>query len=166
LAKHSYEVVNNVGQVVSDGIVSDAILAQLTSGGLRIRQKPGAENALGPAKFVFPNEYDVYLHGTPAQELFAKARRDFSHGCIRVESPAALAAWVLQGKPEWTADRIKAAMNGSQQLQVNLDKPIPVLIFYATAVVEPDGEVEFFEDIYGHDADLERVLSQGYPYPG
>jgi L,D-transpeptidase YcbB len=166
LAKHSFEVVNNAGQVVSDGGVSDGVLAGLASGQLRIRQKPGAENALGPVKFLFPNEYDVYLHGTPAQELFSKARRDFSHGCIRVEDPAALAAWVLQGKPEWTAERIKAAMSGSQQVQVSLDKPIPVLIFYSTAFVQPDGEVDFFDDIYGHDTELEQVLSKGYPYPG
>jgi L,D-transpeptidase YcbB len=166
LAKHNYEVVNNASQVVTDGAVSDAVLAQLASGSLRIRQRPGPDNALGPAKFVFPNEYNVYLHGTPAQQFFAKARRDFSHGCIRVEDPAALAAWLLQGKPEWTTDRIKEAMNGTEQVQVNLDKPVPVLIFYSTAVVEPDGEVDFFDDIYGHDADLEQVLAKGYPYPG
>ena len=166
LAKHNFEVVSNAGQVVTDGVVSDSVMAQLASGTLRIRQKPGPDNALGPAKFVFPNDYNVYLHGTPAQEAFAKARRDFSHGCIRVEDPAALAAWLLQGKPEWTADHIKEAMNGTEQVQVNLDKPVPVLIFYSTAVVEPDGQVEFFDDIYGHDADLERVLAQGYPYPG
>ncbi len=166
LAKNNYEVVNNAGQVLTDSAVSDAVLAQLVSGSVRIRQKPGPDNALGPAKFVFPNEYDVYLHGTPAQALFAQARRDFSHGCIRVEDPAALAAWLLQGKPEWTADRIKAAMNGTQQVQVNLDKPVPVLIFYSTAVVQPDGEVDFFDDIYGHDAELEQVLAKGYPYPG
>ena len=166
LVKHGYEVYTNAGQVVSAGPVSDSILVDLAAGKLGIRQKPGAENALGPVKFLFPNEYDVYLHGTPAQELFSKARRDFSHGCIRVEDPSALAAWALKGRPEWTPDRIKAAMAGSQPLQVNLDKPIPVLIFYSTAVVEPDGEIEFFDDIYGQDGDLERVLAKGYPYPG
>jgi murein L,D-transpeptidase YcbB/YkuD len=166
LAKNNFEVVSKAGQVVTDGTVSDDVLAQLAAGSLSIRQKPGPSNALGPAKFVFPNEYNVYLHGTPAQALFSQARRDFSHGCIRVEDPAALAGWLLQDKPEWTADRIKAAMSGSQQVQVNLDKPVPVLIFYSTAVVEPDGEVDFFDDIYGHDADLEKVLAKGYPYPG
>jgi murein L,D-transpeptidase YcbB/YkuD len=166
LAKHNYEVYNKAGQVVGGGAVSDAILADLAAARLSIRQKPGAENALGPVKFLFPNEYDVYLHGTPEQELFGKARRDFSHGCIRLEHPADLAAWVLRQKPEWTQDRIKAAMSGSQAEQVTLGKPIPVLIIYATAVVQPDGEVDFFDDIYGHDADLQQVLAKGYPFPG
>ncbi|HEY6289979.1 MAG TPA: L,D-transpeptidase family protein, partial [Terriglobia bacterium] len=168
LAKHSYEVVTSSGQVVSEGAVSDATLAQLASGKLSIRQTPGPENALGAVKFIFPNEYNVYLHSTPAQELFSRARRDFSHGCIRVEDPLALAGWVLQGKPEWTLDRIKAAMSpsGSPSQQVNLDKPIPVLILYATAVVSQDGEADFFDDIYGYDGELEKVLAKGYPYPG
>jgi L,D-transpeptidase YcbB len=166
LAKHGFEVVNNREQVVGRGVVSDSLLEQLRSGKLGIRQTPGGENALGLVKFLFPNEYNVYLHGTPAPELFAKARRDFSHGCIRVEDPLALAEWVLRDKPEWTADRIKAVMNGTETVQVNLDKPIPVLIFYTTAVVLASGEVEFFDDIYGHDRELEQVLAKGYPYPG
>jgi murein L,D-transpeptidase YcbB/YkuD len=128
-----------------------------------IRQKPGPKNALGPVKFVFPNSYNVYLHGTPAVSLFSRARRDFSHGCIRVEDPVALAAWVLRDKPGWTLDRIRAVIAGSQTIQVNLDKPIPVLILYSTAVVEPDGEVHFFDDIYGYDAELEQALAAGYP---
>ncbi len=115
---------------------------------------------------MFPNQYNVYMHGTPEQELFARSRRDFSHGCIRVEDPVALAAWVLRDKPEWTVDRIRATMNGDTTVQVNLDKPIPVLILYSTAVVEPDGEVRFFDDIYGYDTSLARALANGYPYPG
>lgn len=166
LAKHGFEIVNNRDQVVSTGVVSDSLLQQLRSGELGIRQRPGGENALGLVKFLFPNEYNVYLHGTPAPELFAKVRRDFSHGCIRVEDPLALAEWVLRDKPEWTADRIKAAMDGTETVQVTLDKPIPVLIFYTTALVLADGEVEFLDDIYGHDADLDQVLTKGYPYPG
>jgi L,D-transpeptidase YcbB len=141
LADHGFEVVNG-----------------------EIRQKPGPKNALGPVKFVFPNSYNVYLHGTPAVSLFSRARRDFSHGCIRVQDPVALAAWVLRDKPGWTVDRIKAVIAGNQTLQVNLDKPIPVLILYTTAVVEPDGEVRFFDDIYGYDAELEQTLAAGYPY--
>ncbi|HKD66746.1 MAG TPA: L,D-transpeptidase family protein [Candidatus Binataceae bacterium] len=130
----------------------------------QIRQRPGPRNALGPVKFVFPNSYNVYLHGTPAVTLFSRARRDFSHGCIRVEDPAALAAWVLRDKPGWTPDRIRAVIKGSETIQVNLDKPIPVLILYSTAVVEPDGEVRFFDDIYGYDYELEKALAAGYPY--
>ena len=83
---------------------TDDLLDGLSSGSYRIRQKPGPKNALGLVKFIFPNQYNVYLHSTPEQELFAKSRRDFSHGCIRVERPADLAAWVLRNKPEWTPD--------------------------------------------------------------
>jgi murein L,D-transpeptidase YcbB/YkuD len=166
LEANNYEVVNNSGEVVSDGRVSEEILAGLRSGAFNIRQKPGPKNALGLIKFMFPNSYNVYLHGTPSTELFSRVRRDFSHGCIRVEDPAALALWVLRGKPEWTEDRIRAVMNGDQTVQVNLDQPIPVLILYSTAVVEPNGEAHFFEDIYGHDASLEKAITSGYPYPG
>jgi murein L,D-transpeptidase YcbB/YkuD len=166
LDKENCEMVDRQGHPVGSGPVTDDQLKDLEAGRLSVRQKPGPNNSLGLVKFLFPNQYDVYLHGTPAQELFSKARRDFSHGCIRLEDPAKLAAWVLADKPEWTRERIKAAMNGTEPTQVNLDKPIPVLILYTTAVVQPDGEVDFFEDIYGHDSDLEKVLATGYPYPG
>lgn len=165
LAAHQFEVVDHDGEVITDDRVTADIMSGLRSGALSMRQKPGPKNALGLVKFIFPNNYNVYLHSTPATELFARARRDFSHGCIRVEHPDALAAWVLRDNPEWTEDRIQAAMNGDQSLQVNLAKPIPVLILYSTAVVEPDGEVRFFDDIYGYDAELEQALAGGYPYP-
>lgn len=165
LANHGFEVVDRSGGVVTEGSVSDAVLSGLRSGEYSIRQQPGPKNALGLVKFILPNAYNVYLHSTPAVNLFARARRDFSHGCIRVQDPAALATWVLRDKPGWTADKVRAAMNGDQTVQVNLDKPIPVLILYSTAVVEPDGEVRFFEDIYGYDAKLEKALAAGYPYP-
>jgi len=114
-------------------------------------------------KFLFPNEYNVYLHDTPATELFSKSRRDFSHGCIRVEKPELLAEWVLKDRQDWPKERIAEAMSGSQTLQVNLGTTIPVLIIYATAVVRGNGEVHFFEDIYGQDASLERLLAERYP---
>jgi murein L,D-transpeptidase YcbB/YkuD len=165
LAKNDYEVVDSDRSVVADGTVSDDVLSGLRSGSLNIRQKPGPKNALGLVKFMFPNVYNVYLHGTPAVELFSKARRDFSHGCIRVEDPVALAAWVLRDRPEWDLARIQAVMNGDQTMQVNLKQPIPVLIIYSTAVVEPDGDVRFFQDIYGDDTALKKVLAAGYPFP-
>ena len=80
---------------------------------LRVRQRPGPGNALGLVKFVFPNDENVYMHGTPAPQLFERSRRDFSHGCVRVQDPVALAEWVLKDRPEWTRDRILAAMHGS-----------------------------------------------------
>jgi murein L,D-transpeptidase YcbB/YkuD len=166
LAKNQLEVVDARQSVVTDGTVSSEVLSQLRAGKLFIRQKPGPKNALGLVKFLFPNSYNVYMHDTPAPELFARSRRDFSHGCIRLEKPADLAAWVLRDNPGWTPERIHAAMNGAQSQQVNLAQPIPVLIVYATVIVLEDGLVHFYDDIYGHDASLEKVLAKGYPYPG
>jgi L,D-transpeptidase YcbB len=166
LAKKGFEVVNGRQEVVTSGTVTSDILAQLRVGKLFIRQTPGAKNSLGLVKFIFPNSYSVYMHDTPAQEFFAKSRRDFSHGCIRLEKPAELAAWVLRDNPGWNMDRVRAAMNGSPNQQVNLARPIPVLIVYGTVVVTEDGLVHFYDDIYKHDAALEKVLAKGYPYPG
>jgi murein L,D-transpeptidase YcbB/YkuD len=167
IAKKGFEVVTQGGQVVTAGAVTDDVLAQLRAGKLAVRQKPGPTNALGLVKLMFPNEYNVYLHSTPAPQLFSQTRRDFSHGCIRVEKPAELAAWVLRDKPDWSAARAQAAMtSGSDNTQVNLTNPIPVLILYGTAVVDPEGKVQFFDDIYGYDDELQKALAKGYPYPG
>jgi murein L,D-transpeptidase YcbB/YkuD len=166
IAKKNYEVVTAAGQVVTSGEISDDILQQLQTGKLSVRQKPGPTNALGLVKLMFPNEYSVYLHSTPSQQLFSQIRRDFSHGCIRVEKPAELSAWALQGNRDWTLERVRATMQGDKDnVQVNLTKPIPVLILYGTAVVDEDGAAHFFDDIYGHDATLEKMLAKGYPYP-
>jgi murein L,D-transpeptidase YcbB/YkuD len=92
---------------------------------------------------------------------------DLSHGCIRVEKPAELAAWVQRDKPEWNVERALAAMtSGKDNLQVNLTDPIPVPILYGTAVVDPDGRVSFCDDIYGYRDELQKALAKGYPYPG
>jgi murein L,D-transpeptidase YcbB/YkuD len=165
LEKHDFEVVDRGGGVVDADVAEDTLLDRLRSGDLEIRQKPGPGNSLGSIKFVFPNNYDVYLHGTPEQALFSRASRAFSHGCIRVEDPAALAAWVLHDNPAWTSERIQATLNAPGQIRVSLAKPIPVLVLYSTAVAEENGEVRFVEDIYGQDAKLERALESGYPYP-
>jgi murein L,D-transpeptidase YcbB/YkuD len=166
LAEKDFEIVDSKQNVVSSATVSNEVLSELRAGKLFIRQKPGPMNSLGLVKFLFPNSYNVYMHDTPATELFSKSRRDFSHGCIRLERPADLAAWVLRDNPGWTPDRIRAAMNGSTTQQVNLAHPIPVLIVYATVIVLEDGLVHFYDDIYGHDETLEKVLAKGYPYPG
>jgi murein L,D-transpeptidase YcbB/YkuD len=136
-------------------------IARLEAGGLRVRQRPGPRNALGLVKFVFPNEANIYMHATPAPQLFSRARRDFSHGCVRVEDPVRLAEWVLKDQPEWTRDTILAAMHGRNSTRVALPQPIQVILFYITAVAAPeDGKVYFSQDIYGHDARLERALRQ------
>ena len=166
VANKGYEVTMAQGAVVTAGLINDETLQQLRSGKLQVRQKPGPSNALGLVKLMFPNEYNVYLHSTPSQALFSQSRRDFSHGCIRVEQAAELAAWVLRDKPEWTLERVRNAMqSGSDNLQINLTKPVPVLILYGTAVVEEQDQVHFFDDIYGYDSALEKVLALGYPYP-
>jgi murein L,D-transpeptidase YcbB/YkuD len=162
LTRNSYEIVDRGGNVVSDGAVDEDILEELRSGELAIRQTPGPDNALGLIKFEFPNRYDVYMHDTPAKTLFSRSRRDFSHGCIRVENPVELAAWLLRDDPEWTPEKIRTAMNGEETVQVKLKSPIPVLILYGTAMVQKNGEVEFYNDIYGYDTELERALTQGY----
>jgi murein L,D-transpeptidase YcbB/YkuD len=164
LARNQYELVTADGKSVGANVDAD-VLRRLRTYELRIRQKPGPNNALGLVKFMFPNQNNVYLHSTPAQTLFARERRDFSHGCIRVEDPVSLAAWVLRDRPEWTPETIRTAMNAEEPRQVNLKVPIPVMIVYATAVATEDGRVEFYDDIYGHDAELEEMLAGGYPYP-
>jgi len=135
-------------------------LALLRSGRLWLRQVPGSHNALGRVKFVFPNDYRVYMHDTPAQALFGRKRPDFSHGCIRVEQPAALAEFVLSQQPGWTRERIEAAMNGAHTRRVEVVPPIPVMIFYTTVIVRADDAIEFFDDIYGLDTVLERALDR------
>jgi murein L,D-transpeptidase YcbB/YkuD len=137
----------------------------LVAGRARLRQRPGPQNALGRVKFLFPNDHSVYLHDTPSRGLFARARRDFSHGCIRIEKPAELAAWLLRDRPDWPPERQRAAMEGRRETAVRIDPPVPVVIFYTTAVARRDGSISFYEDVYGHDAALERVLAAGYPYP-
>ena len=163
LAKNDLEIVDSQQKAVSMG--THEIVSQLQAGKLFVRQLPGPKNSLGLVLFAFPNTYDIYMHDTPATEFFAKSRRDFSHGCIRLEKPAALAAWVLRDNPGWNPQRIQEAMNGSETLKVNLTHPIPVLIVYLTAIVLEDGVVQFFDDIYGHDAALQKALAKGYPYP-
>jgi murein L,D-transpeptidase YcbB/YkuD len=166
LAKKGFEVVDSHQEVVASGTVSNEVLEQLRAGKLFIRQTPGPKNSLGLVKFIFPNDYNIYFHDTPEQEFFAQTRRDFSHGCVRLERPADLAVWVLRNNPGWNMDRVQAAMHGTTTQQVNLTHPIPVLIVYATVIVTEDGIVHFYDDIYGHDADLEKVFEKGYPYPG
>ena len=166
LATKGFQVVDSRQQVVTSGAVTDDMLAQLRAGKLFIRQNPGPKNSLGLVKFIFPNNYNIYMHDTPEQEFFSRTRRDFSHGCIRLERPADLAVWVLRDMPGWDMAHVRAAMNGGSNQQVNLTHPIPVLIVYATVIITEDGLVHFYDDIYGHDATLEKVLQQGYPYPG
>jgi murein L,D-transpeptidase YcbB/YkuD len=136
----------------------------VAKGALRLRQIPGPNNSLGLIKFMFPNPYNVYLHSTPAQALFTESRRDFSHGCVRVSDPVGLAQYVLRDSPEWTREKILAAMNGPKPLTVTLKNPIRVFIVYGTALATEDGNVSFFDDIYGHDQRLQDALNSRRPH--
>jgi murein L,D-transpeptidase YcbB/YkuD len=168
-------VVLNPEWVVPDSIARNEILPKLnrdptylarnhmemTGEGsrVRIRQLPGPWNALGQIKFVIPNVHDVYLHGTPAPELFEKARRDFSHGCVRLEDPLRLAEWVLSAEQGWTRQRMLEVIAQGTTRGVTVSRPPRVVLFYMTAAFIPDrGEIRFVDDIYGHDARLDAWL--------
>ena len=165
ISAKNFEVVTQDGNLVTDGPISDEVLARLKASELRVRQKPGPTNSLGLVKLIFPNEDNVYMHGTDAPGLFSQFRRDFSHGCIRVQNPGELAAWALRDNPGWSLERVEETMNGSKDdVRVNLAHPIPVLIIYGTAAVDEEGRTHFFEDIYGYDVVLEKALAM-VPYP-
>jgi murein L,D-transpeptidase YcbB/YkuD len=113
-----------------------------------IRQKPGGSNSLGRVKFLFPNNYSIYFHDTPSKSLFESEKRAFSHGCIRLSKPKKMATYFLRNQPEWTSDRIDAAMNASKESWVTLKEPMPVLITYFTAWVDREGLLNFRKDIW------------------
>lgn len=160
LASHNFETVDSKGKPVT------ATAAQVARGAVIVREKPGPRNSLGLVKFLFPNVFNVYLHSTPATELFSRTKRDFSHGCVRLQEPEKLANWVLRDQPKWDADAIHNAMeNGQDNKTVLLSKPLPIVIFYATAYPGEDGEIHFFSDIYNYDKMLEETLHHGPPYP-
>lgn len=153
--QQGFEFVTKEGQPIST--LSDANLLAAQQGQLRIRQRPGPRNALGDIKFVFPNDRNIYLHHTPAPQLFDRYRRDFSHGCIRVEDPVGLAKFVLSDGPEWTEKRIRDAMSSGTSKTIRLKQPLPVLITYSTVIVKDD-KVYFFPDLYAQDDLLENAL--------
>ena len=155
MARNPAYLAQNAMETVPPG----ASVADLKAGRARVRQRPGPKNALGAVKFVLPNPMDIYLHSTPARELFALSRRDLSHGCIRVEHPAALAQFVLGRQSTWSADRIQEALQPGPTRHVDLARPVPVVMFYATASVDSNGNVRFAADMYGHDAKLVKALA-------
>ncbi|MEZ2347223.1 murein L,D-transpeptidase [Terriglobus sp. RCC_193] len=159
LSAKNYETVDLKGNVVSPNI------AAIDKGTQMVRQKAGTSNSLGLVKFMFPNQFNVYLHDTNEKALFARTRRDYSHGCVRLQDPPKLANWLLRDNSKWDEDSIADAMNdGQDNKTVLLPKPIPVVVFYGTAWSD-DGEMHFFRDMYGYDDDLEKTLNAGRPYP-
>jgi murein L,D-transpeptidase YcbB/YkuD len=129
--------------------------------GGQIRQDPGPQNPLGVVKFLFPNPYDVYLHDTNNRKLFERQDRFLSHGCIRIADALSLATYLLKGDPQWSPDRIAAAVKAGRNLQVRLVDPIPVHVVYDTAWVDEGGAVQFRDDVYGRD----RLVAPSLPKP-
>ena len=154
LQRQNMEVLDASGNPVDPGAID---LSEPKK--YRFRQRPGASNSLGLVKFMFPNQYNVYLHDTPVDSLFERASRSFSHGCVRLEQPMALAEYVLKEQPEWTRERIEQAMHSGEEQHVKLKQPIPVYLGYWTARVSADGIVQFRKDVYGIDARLTTLLA-------
>ena len=146
LERHDIEVVGTSGDAVD--LESLDWTDEQAVDGLHFRQAPGPQNALGFVKFIFPNEFDVYLHDTPSRSLFNKPSRALSHGCIRIENPVALAQYLMRDRPEWTAERISDAMSGEREQAVPLKEHLPVHIGYWTAWVNADGSVTYTDDPY------------------
>jgi murein L,D-transpeptidase YcbB/YkuD len=160
LERHHFEIVRGGGDDAKVQQPTPAAIDALEAGELRLRQQPGSDNALGPVKFVLPNPYSIRLHGTAEPGLFAFSQRAFSHGCIRVSDPAALAEYVLVNAPgEWDAAVIETALCGTRPRRVALDVPVRVMVFYATAAATVSRGVMFSADLYGHDARLEKLLT-------
>ena len=155
LDQEDMELVSSTSGVVG---FSGSVIAGLKQGTIRIRQRPGKKNALGRVKFIFPNKEDVYLHDTPSQALFSKPRRDFSHGCVRVANPDALAQFAL--KNQWSKETIQQALYTTKSQRVILKKPIPVLFVYTTSFFDPSNNLAFYTDIYGNDAVLLEALKK------
>jgi L,D-transpeptidase YcbB len=158
LARHHYQILRGWGDaapVVDPYGLSDAALFSTR---YRVRQTPGPHNALGRVKFMFPNDYAVYLHDSPGRAQFEEAHRAHSHGCVRVADPEALAAFVLQGRADWPRDRIAATLAGERRMRVDLEHGPPVYLVYLTAFGR-DGDVYFRDDLYGRDDRLLRALA-------
>jgi murein L,D-transpeptidase YcbB/YkuD len=125
-----------------------------------LRQLPGPGNALGKMKFLFPNRWDVYLHDTPGRHLFSRAERTFSHGCVRVSRPAELAAFLVEGDPQWSTERIDKLLGKGPDKWLRLGSSVPIYLTYFTASVDADGGLVFHPDAYGHDERLATALNE------
>ena len=162
LARLRYEIVRGADRVVP---TTAEALELVATGKARFRQQPGADNSLGRVKFIFPNAFNVYLHDTPARALFGRARRDGSHGCIRVADATRLATFLLRDQAGWDSSHIVEAMAKPTPQRVDLAKTVPVHVVYATVTAREDGTLLFYDDIYAMDRSLARLLAKGFPYP-
>jgi murein L,D-transpeptidase YcbB/YkuD len=154
LTRNNMDIVDKAGNTVDPTSIDLSDPAAY-----RFRQRPGSDNSLGLVKFMFPNQFNVYLHDTPADSLFGRAARSLSHGCVRVEQPEELAKYVLRDQPEWDRDRIEEAMHGGEEKIAKLKTPLPVYLGYWTARARPDGTVQFRRDVYDVDSRLTTRLA-------
>ena len=129
----------------------------------RLRQDPGPQNALGRIKFMFPNRFNIYIHDTPRRTLFDKTHRTFSSGCIRIEKPLELAAYLLKPDPSWHPDAIQAALEQGEERTIQLPEPISVYLLYWTVFVDSNGKLQFRPDIYNRDKRLSDALRKKAP---
>ena len=146
------EVVDGNGAVVK---ASQVNLAKET--GYRVRQKPGGDNSLGLVKFMFPNDYNIYIHDTPARSLFERETRALSHGCIRIQNPDQFAKILINDK-SWDDEKIQEAMHQDTEEVVKLEREIPVVLVYMTFWAGEDGKANFRSDVYERDAALLKAL--------
>ncbi len=159
LARNGFRVVDRAGVRIDDRRVNFSHYTGATFPYVFV-QDPGAANPLGRIKLVFPNRYNVYLHDTPARALFGREQRTFSHGCIRVEDPVRLGSLVLQGQGRWTPDAITSAIAAGTTVTIPVSAPLPVLILYWTAATDLHGELHYYSDVYGRDAQLLREIDR------
>lgn len=158
LVNGGFEIVRGVGEDAPVYAPTPGNLDRVAAGTLRLRQRPGPGNALGTVKLVFPNPYRVFLHDTPGRGLFARPRRDFSHGCIRVERPATLTEFVLGPEPGWDVTAVRGAFSEMRTRRVNVTQPVAVFVQYFTASVDESGVLNFHPDLYRRDAALAAAL--------
>jgi len=162
LAEKNLKILRNDGTEVDPSTI-DWINIVTAGFPYRIHQEPGPGNALGRVKFMFPNKFSVYIHDTPNHNLFGRTDRSLSSGCIRVNNPLALAAWLMKDNPDWTPAQIKNVIDEGKERTVNLAKPIQVHIVYLTAWASDEGLAYFRKDIYNRDQSLMAALKQGPP---
>ncbi len=156
LAAMDMEVIGRDGNPVDPSSV-DWSAAGTDSFAYTVRRKPGPKNDLGDVKFIFPNSMNIYLHDTPHSELFSQSKRDFSHGCVRIERPIDLAVYLLRNVPGWDRNKIMEQINTRQEKYVPLKEKLPVYLVYFTASADASGNVRFYDDLYGHDKKLKSM---------
>ncbi len=160
LQKQNMEIVDRFSHEAEVLPINEENISLLYNDQLRLRQRPGGKNSLGNIKFIFPNDYAIYLHDTPFRGLFKRKRRDFSHGCIRVEAPKALARFILKTRKRWSKEKTQEVLETEAPTIVGVrSQKIPVLIFYTTASASKTG-INFYPDIYGHDSTLKSALTE------